>query len=181
MSQRLTPCSRRGALSASAIGPRAWLASRPEQIVPKRWWIRTARANEREIRDTKIPSEGQTMTIEAINPATGEVLEIYDEMTPATLGGIIGDVHNAFLRWRSNAFAERAAPMRKAAEILRAEARDYARLMAREMGKPVRDGVAEAQKCALACDFYAENAARFLSPEPVATDARNSFVTFNPL
>jgi succinate-semialdehyde dehydrogenase/glutarate-semialdehyde dehydrogenase len=71
--------------------------------------------------------------------------------------------------------------MRKAAEILRAEAGDCARLMAREMGKPVRDGVAEAQKCALACDFYAEHASRFLAREPVATDARNSFVTFNPL
>ncbi|HEY7943428.1 MAG TPA: NAD-dependent succinate-semialdehyde dehydrogenase, partial [Casimicrobiaceae bacterium] len=67
------------------------------------------------------------------------------------------------------------------AEILRAEAHDHARLMAREMGKPTRDGIAEAQKCALGCDFYADNAARFLERETIATEARNSFVTFNPL
>jgi succinate-semialdehyde dehydrogenase/glutarate-semialdehyde dehydrogenase len=71
--------------------------------------------------------------------------------------------------------------MRRAAEILRAEASELAHLMAREMGKPVRDGVAEAQKCALTCDFYAENAARFLAREPIKTEAGNSFVAFNPL
>src|SRR5467141_1725567 len=71
--------------------------------------------------------------------------------------------------------------MRKAAETLRANAAEYARLMAQEMGKPVRDGVAEAQKCALGCDFYAEHAERFLAREPVAIEARKSFVTFHPL
>ena len=121
------------------------------------------------------------MTIEAINPATGERIAKHDEMTGAIVSGIVDGVHAAFLDWRRTSFEERAAPMRKAAEMLRAEAGDYARLMAREMGKPVRDGVGEAQKCALACDFYAENAERFLAREPVATDARNSFVTFNPL
>src|SRR6202043_470732 len=55
------------------------------------------------------------------------------------------------------------------------------RLMAQEMGKPIRDGIAEVQKCALACDFYADNAARFLAREGVPTEARKSFITFNPL
>ena len=71
--------------------------------------------------------------------------------------------------------------MRQAAKLLRDRAGDYARTMALEMGKPLRDGIAEAQKCATACDFYAENAARFLAREPIATEARSSFVTFNPL
>jgi succinate-semialdehyde dehydrogenase/glutarate-semialdehyde dehydrogenase len=71
--------------------------------------------------------------------------------------------------------------MRKAAQLLRAEAHDHARLMAREMGKPVRDGIAEAQKCAAGCDFYADNAERFLGRETIATEARSSFVAFNPL
>ncbi len=53
--------------------------------------------------------------------------------------------------------------------------------MAREMGKPVRDGIAEAQKCATGCDFYADNAERLLARETIATEARSSFVTFNPL
>src|SRR5208282_990553 len=121
------------------------------------------------------------MTIKTINPATGELLATYEEMAPAAVNAIIRDVHAAFLRWRRVPFSERAGPMRKAAEILRAEASDLARLMAREMGKPVRDGIAEAQKCALACDFYADNAARFLAREPVATEGRSSFITFTPL
>ncbi len=121
------------------------------------------------------------MTIEAINPATGEVISTHDEMTPAAVGRIVGDVHRAYLGWRRESFAARAAPMRKAAALLRDEATEFAQLMAREMGKPVRDGIAEAQKCALACEFYAEQAERFLAREPVATDAHSSFVTFNPL
>jgi succinate-semialdehyde dehydrogenase/glutarate-semialdehyde dehydrogenase len=121
------------------------------------------------------------MTIEAINPTTGEVLARHEEMTPTAVKAIVGQTHEAFLAWRRMSFADRAKPMRRAAEILRADAQKYARLMAREMGKPVRDGVAEAQKCALVCDFYAEHAERFLAPEPVATEAQKSFVAFNPL
>lgn len=121
------------------------------------------------------------MALKAINPATGETLATYDEMTPQDVQGIIAEVHKAFLAWRATGFRERGERMRKAAEVLRSDAADYARLMAQEMGKPVRDGVAEAQKCALACDFYAENAERFLAREPVQTEARKSFVTFQPL
>jgi len=71
--------------------------------------------------------------------------------------------------------------MHAIAGLLRARARPLAELMAREMGKPVRDGVAEAQKCATACEHYAEHAERLLAREPVATEAHKSFVTFNPL
>jgi len=121
------------------------------------------------------------MSIQAINPATGEVIATHNEMKPEAVAGIIESVHAAALGWRRASYADRAAPMRKAAEILRKEARDFAHLMAREMGKPVRDGVAEAQKCAVACDYFAEHAAKFLAREVVKTDARSSFVTFNPL
>jgi len=121
------------------------------------------------------------MAIKAIDPVSGKVLASYDEMTPTVVGGIIGDVHEAFLKWRRTSFAERATMMREAAKILRGSAGEYARLMAQEMGKPVRDGAAEVEKCASGCDFYAEHAARFLAREPILTEARNSFVTFNPL
>ena len=121
------------------------------------------------------------MSIQAINPATGEVVATYDEMTPQRVAGIVNSVHAAFNDWRHASYADRAVPMRKAAEILRKDARDFAHLMAREMGKPVRDGIAEANKCAVACDYFADNAAKFLARETVATDARASFVTFNPL
>src|SRR5229473_2102627 len=121
------------------------------------------------------------MAIKAINPVNGKIFATYDEMTPSVVSGIISDVHEAFLKWRHTSFEERAAMMREAARILRGKAGEYARLMAQEMGKPVKYGVAEAQKCAVACDFYAENAERFLAPEMIATEARKSFVTFNPL
>jgi succinate-semialdehyde dehydrogenase/glutarate-semialdehyde dehydrogenase len=121
------------------------------------------------------------MAIESINPATGERLETYQEMPRATVDDIIGKTHEAFLNWRQTSFEERAQRMRSAAQNLRTRPDAYARLMAREMGKPVRDGIAEAQKCALACEFYADNAERFLAREPVETEARASFVTFNPI
>jgi succinate-semialdehyde dehydrogenase/glutarate-semialdehyde dehydrogenase len=71
--------------------------------------------------------------------------------------------------------------MRAAAQILRRKADEYARLMAEEMGKPYSQGVSEAQKCALGCDFFAETASQFLAPESVKTEAHKSFVAFRPL
>jgi succinate-semialdehyde dehydrogenase/glutarate-semialdehyde dehydrogenase len=117
----------------------------------------------------------------SVNPATGEVVATYEETTPKAEAGIIESVHQAFLEWRKRSFAERAEPMRRAAAILRENAGEYARLMAREMGKPVKEGSAEVRKCATVCDFYAENAEGMLSRETVATEARKSFVTFNPI
>src|SRR2546425_863240 len=115
------------------------------------------------------------------NPTTGEAFATYEELSAEAVQGIIADTHQAYLRWRATSFRERATLMRNAAEVLRGNAREYAHLMAEEMGKPIRDGIAEAQKCAAGCDYYAENAERFLAPEPVQTQARKSFVAFNPL
>ena len=121
------------------------------------------------------------MTLKSINPATDELVAEYEETKPAEVERAIRAAHEAFLAWRKKTFAERVEPMRRAAAVLRERASEYARLMAVEMGKPVKDGVAEAQTCATACDFYAENAERFLAREDVQTEARASFVTFNPL
>ena len=121
------------------------------------------------------------MLLQTINPATGETLATYEEMTPDQVRGIIDKTHKACLDWRLTSFRSRAALMRQAAQVLRSNAAEYARLMAEEMGKPVRHGVAEVQKCALGCDYYAENAERFLAPEMVKTEARKSFVVFQPL
>jgi succinate-semialdehyde dehydrogenase/glutarate-semialdehyde dehydrogenase len=102
-------------------------------------------------------------------------------MTQQEVRDIVGKVHEAFLAWRLTSFRSRAALMRQAAQVLRSNAAEYARLMAQEMGKPVRDGVAEAQKCAVGCDYYAENAEHFLASEMVKTEGRKSFVAFQPL
>ena len=121
------------------------------------------------------------MTIESINPATRETLETYDEMVPADVDAAIEKAHQAFLDWRRVPFAERAELMHGAARILRQSSGDHARLMAREMGKPVAEGRAEVDKCALTCDYYADHAERFLAPETIATDAAKSYVAHEPL
>jgi succinate-semialdehyde dehydrogenase/glutarate-semialdehyde dehydrogenase len=121
------------------------------------------------------------MTMKAVNPTTGETIKTYEEMTPEQVRGVIERSHEAFLGWRQTRFAERAQLMQRAAQVLREQAGVYATLMAQEMGKPVRDGRAEAEKCAWACDYYADHAEQFLQPEVVETDASKSFVTFQPL
>jgi succinate-semialdehyde dehydrogenase / glutarate-semialdehyde dehydrogenase len=121
------------------------------------------------------------MALHAVNPATGETIKTYDEMTPADTGQIITQAHQTFRDWKQTSFAERAQMMQRVAQILRENANQYAVLMAQEMGKPVRDGRAEAEKCAWVCEYYAENAEKFLQPEVIPTDASKSFVTFQPI
>ena len=121
------------------------------------------------------------MAITVTNPATDEVVIEYPEMTPGEVTGIIEHSHQVFLRWRKTSFAERAELMKAAGQTLRDQAEGYAKLMAREMGKPVKDGIAEAQKCAWVCDYYAENTGTFLEPELIETEATRSFVTYQPL
>ncbi|MFY9706089.1 MAG: NAD-dependent succinate-semialdehyde dehydrogenase, partial [Desulfobacterales bacterium] len=89
--------------------------------------------------------------------------------------------HQTFVDWKTRTFSERAELMKKAAVVLRDKVGEFARLMALEMGKPVRDGRLEIEKCAWVCDYYAEQAEAILSPEIIATDAAKSYVTFQPL
>ena len=121
------------------------------------------------------------MAIKAVNPTTGETIKEYKEMTPAEVTSVIEKTHQAFLGWRTTGFAERAELMKRAAQVLRNNSDGYAKLMAQEMGKPISGGRAEAEKCAWVCDYYAENAERFLQREMVETEATKSFVTFQPL
>jgi succinate-semialdehyde dehydrogenase/glutarate-semialdehyde dehydrogenase len=121
------------------------------------------------------------MAMESVNPATGERLRSYAAMSPDEVAAAIAACAAAQRGWAAEGFAERAGPLRAAARLLREEREALAREMALEMGKPLAQGVAEAEKCALACDYYAEHAARFLAREPVATDASKSFVCFEPL
>ena len=121
------------------------------------------------------------MAIESVNPATGDVVERFEPMSPATLERLIEDVHGAFLEWRGRSFQDRAVPMRAAARLLRERREKYAHTMAVEMGKPIRQGEAEADKCAWVCEYYAEQAEAFLAGQPRETDASRSYVRFDPL
>jgi succinate-semialdehyde dehydrogenase / glutarate-semialdehyde dehydrogenase len=122
-----------------------------------------------------------TATLQSINPATSEVVGVYDELSREAAFRAVAESHAAFERWREVPFAERSALMERAAAILRGRSGEYAKLMAIEMGKPVRQGRAEIEKSAWVCEYYARNAAGFLEPETVATDARKSYVAYRPL
>ena len=121
------------------------------------------------------------MAIESINPVNGQRIESFDEMTPEQACGIIDQAHEAFLSWRETTFEQRAGLMRRAAGLLRDRAESHAELMALEMGKPRREGRAEAEKCAWVCEHYAEQAREYLRDETVETDATRSFVTYQPI
>lgn len=121
------------------------------------------------------------MALTSLNPATGVIIRKYDEMPEQEIGEIIATVAETFSSWRTHSFAERAKPMRAAATLLKERSTTYGRLMAEEMGKPLKQGVAEAEKCAWVCEYYADNAEQFLAREYIETDASRSFVTFQPL
>jgi succinate-semialdehyde dehydrogenase/glutarate-semialdehyde dehydrogenase len=116
-----------------------------------------------------------------VNPTTGEILETLVETTPAEIDRILDDDEGAVASWRHAPFAHRAERMRGAAAILRTRKGEYARTMALEMGKPIAEGEAEAEKCAWVCEYYAEHAEAFLREQPRDTDAAVSYVRFDPL
>ncbi|MBN1406294.1 MAG: NAD-dependent succinate-semialdehyde dehydrogenase [Calditrichaceae bacterium] len=119
--------------------------------------------------------------MKAINPANGELIKEYRRHTPDDVFSIIKKVDHAFLQWRKTSFNDRARLMTKAAEVLRKNSNEYARLMSLEMGKTIKESRAEIDKCAWVCDYYAENAERFLADKIVETDASKSFICFEPL
>jgi len=121
------------------------------------------------------------MTIESINPATGETLKRFDATPSAEIDRVLAAAVVAQRAWAQVPIGERAVPMRKVAALLKERAPDYGRLMALEMGKPVKDGVAEANKCASGCEHYAEHAQEYLAPREIRTDASRSYVRHEPL
>lgn len=119
--------------------------------------------------------------MKTINPATGEVLKEYSEMEMGEIDSIIQNANTAQKEWKKKSFDERAEYLRTVASILKERKQDLAELMAKEMGKPLDQGVGEAEKCAWVCDYYADNAASFLEDDMIETDASKSYVAFNPL
>jgi succinate-semialdehyde dehydrogenase / glutarate-semialdehyde dehydrogenase len=117
----------------------------------------------------------------SINPATGEVLNDYPEHSAAEVHAALARAVETFESWREVPPAERSRLMRRAAAELRERRDEHGALMTEEMGKTLTSARAEAEKCALCCDFYAEHAEAFLAPEVVATDASRSFVRYDPI
>src|SRR3712207_4029899 len=121
------------------------------------------------------------MAIQSINPATNEVLKTFTPHTPAQVDQLLTRADEAYQEWRHTLFTERAALMRQAARELKDNELYYAELITLEMAKPIRESKAEINKCALGCEFYAENAESFLQDEEIISDASISYVSYEPL
>jgi succinate-semialdehyde dehydrogenase/glutarate-semialdehyde dehydrogenase len=121
------------------------------------------------------------MAIESLNPATGERLATFQETPAAEVDRIVGAAVQAQRAWARQPFAARAAPMRRVAAILKERAQELARLAALEMGKPLKDGVGEVNKCAWVCEHNAEQAEKYLAPREETSDGSRAYVRFDPL
>ena len=111
------------------------------------------------------------MANQSINPANNRILITFDEYSLEKVTQIIQDAQIAFEQWRTKSFSERSNLMMVAAENLRSKKLKYAEIMTKEMGKPISQAIAEVEKCAWVCEYYAENAESFLSNEFIDSDA----------
>ena len=120
------------------------------------------------------------MAISTVNPATGEEVKTFEELTEEQVDEKIQRAADTFREYRQTSLEERAEMLVRAAEILEDEAEHFGQLMTSEMGKTLAAATAEAQKCARGCRYYAENAARFLADEEAELDGR-AFVRYQPI
>ncbi|MEL6816141.1 MAG: NAD-dependent succinate-semialdehyde dehydrogenase [Cyanobacteria bacterium J06598_3] len=121
------------------------------------------------------------MAITSINPATGKPIKTYDSLTTAQIEQHLAQSEQAFLAYRHRSFAQRRQWMHKVSDQLLAQKDALAELMTLEMGKTLKSAIAEVEKCAWVCRYYADEAEGFLQDEPAQTDAGNSYVRFLPL
>ena len=121
------------------------------------------------------------MSFASVNPATGDTLDEYPAHSTDELDARLDRAVAGFEANRDRSLEERARRLDRAADLLEERADRYGALMTREMGKPVDQAEAEAEKCAWVCRYYAEHGADFLADEPVETDARTSYVAYEPL
>jgi acyl-CoA reductase-like NAD-dependent aldehyde dehydrogenase len=120
-------------------------------------------------------------TIRTINPATGELLDSYEPHDPAAISELLDRAYGQAYRWRATPFSIRAERMRGAALALRDQKAKLASLATRDMGKPIAEAEAEVEKCATACDWFAEHGERLLRAEEIPSNATRSYVAFRPL
>ena len=138
-------------------------------------------AKKKRVTAAKRPAAKVQAVMRSINPYTEEGMHEFPMMSGAEVASIAAKARTAFSRWRETPVAQRTALLTKLAAVLRQEKRSYATLITQEMGKPIKDAMAEVEKCAVCAEYYAANAERMLAPEPVQTEAKKSYVAFEPL
>ena len=119
--------------------------------------------------------------LNSINPSNSELIASYEEMTKEEVKVIISNVNSAYQEWRLTSFSHRTQLMKNVAEILQDRKEDLGRFMTLEMGKPFSQAVAETNKCASVCEYYADNAEKILENQIIETDASKSYVAYRPI
>jgi len=121
------------------------------------------------------------MSLRSINPANGEEIAVYKEMSTDEVDGILTTVNDAFNSWRKTSFSIRSELLKNAAAILQSNKEAFGRLMSLEMGKPYSQSLAEVVKCAKGCEYYADNTEDILADRIIETDASKSYVSHQPI
>lgn len=121
------------------------------------------------------------MAIETINPSTGKLVEKFTPHSDDQVQKIINEVYDEFLEWEKTSFKERKELMLKVSKLLVDEKLKYGKILTLEMGKPIKQAIAEVEKCAWVCEYYANETEDILSKEVIQTDATESYVQFDPL
>src|SRR5438132_710594 len=121
------------------------------------------------------------MSIASINPATGQTIRRFEQLTTAAIDARLTKAWRAAVVWRTTPLAERTAVVRRMGDLLLKDRDRYAALMTTEMGKPIKAARDEATKCADACHYFADHAVEFLAPEEVAMKGERAWVEFHPI
>ncbi|WGD35047.1 NAD-dependent succinate-semialdehyde dehydrogenase [Olleya sp. YS] len=115
------------------------------------------------------------------NPYTGQVLKEYQYHSKNDIENILNTSDKTFENWKKTDIKHRTDLLQNLANLLEQHKEKYAKLMMEEMGKPITQGIAEVEKCAKLCDFYIANADHFLADQIIETEAKESFISYDPL
>jgi succinate-semialdehyde dehydrogenase/glutarate-semialdehyde dehydrogenase len=121
------------------------------------------------------------MSIKSVNPATGEIIKTFTSLTNAEIEHKLSKGAEAFKEYRLTSLESRREKLFKASEVLESSAQKWAEIITLEMGKPIKQSLAEVNKCSLVCRYYAEQGEKFLTPKYIETDASQSYVSYQPL
>jgi len=121
------------------------------------------------------------MSIQSINPFNNQIIHEFESFDEPAIEKSLDQGDQVFRRWRKTSFAERSSLMYTAARILEDKKDELARVITLEMGKVIKESVAEVEKCAWVCRYYAENAEEFLKDEPLPVESVESYIAYDPL
>ncbi len=119
--------------------------------------------------------------IKSVNPATGKLIKSYQSYSEEGVNRIVNSADKSWQQWKKTSFLQRSQAMQNLSAVLKSKKEELAALMAMEMGKVMHEGIAEIEKCAWVCDYYAENAESFLENEIINSDFSSSYISYRPL